>query len=92
PDFLTGALARALPMLDAQVPGFAGPEAVLLAPETRASCPVRIVRDGLTRASVSANNLYPAGEGAGYAGGIVSSAVDGLHAAEAVIARYRPPR
>lgn len=92
PDFLTGALARALPMFEEQVPGFAGPEAVLLAPETRASCPVRIVRHALTRASVSADNLYPAGEGAGYAGGIVSSAVDGLHAAEAVIAKYRPPR
>ncbi|MCY2929920.1 MAG: NAD(P)-binding protein [Planctomycetota bacterium] len=92
PEFLTRALGRALPMFEGQLPGFAGPAAVLLAPETRASGPVRIVRHSVTRASVSADNLYPAGEGAGYAGGIVSSAVDGLHAAEALIARFRPPR
>jgi len=52
---------------------------------------VRIDRDPTTRASVSAENLYPVGEGAGYAGGIVSAAVDGLRTAQALIARYAQP-
>ena len=63
---------------------------MLLGPETRASGPVRIDRDRQTRASVSADNLYPIGEGAGYAGGIVSAASDGLRSAQAIIARYAP--
>jgi len=92
PTYLTDALANALAMLDKRMPGYAGKDAVLAAPETRASCPVRVVRDQTTRASVSASNLYPIGEGAGYAGGIVSSAVDGLRTAEVLMARYAPPR
>ena len=90
PDWLAGALARALPKFDQRIPGFAGRDAVLLGPETRASCPVRIDRDRDTRASVNVTNVYPIGEGAGYAGGIISSAVDALRSAEAVIARYAP--
>lgn len=90
PRFIVRAIHNALPVFDGRIPGFAGPEAVLLGPETRASCPVRIDRDPATRASVSADNLYPAGEGAGYAGGIVSSAIDGLRSAEMIIARYAP--
>ena len=90
PAWLARALARALPMFDERIPGFAGRDAVLLGPETRASCPVRIDRDPRTRASVNVANLYPIGEGAGYAGGIVSSAVDALRSAETVIARYAP--
>ncbi len=92
PPNVTDALATALPVIDKRFAGFAGPEALLVAPETRASCPVRIVRDPDTRASVSAGNLYPIGEGAGYAGGIVSSAVDGIRSAELLMARYAPPR
>jgi len=92
PRYLTDALTTALEHLDARRAGFAGPDALLVAPETRASCPVRIVRDPDVRASVSAANLYPTGEGAGYAGGIISSAVDGLRTAEALMARYAPPR
>lgn len=92
PANVAESLSRALRILDRRMPGFAGPNALLAAPETRASCPIRIVRDMTTRASVSARNLYPIGEGAGYAGGIVSSAVDGLRSAEAIIARYAPPR
>ena len=61
------------------------PDAVLTGVETRSSSPVRIERDGQCE-SVNAKGLYPAGEGAGYAGGIVSAAVDGLRAAEAIAA------
>ncbi len=92
PESVASALAAALPQLDRRMPGYAGPEAMLVAPETRASCPIRIVRDNESRASLSAGNVYPAGEGAGYAGGIVSSAVDGLRTAEAIMARFAPPR
>lgn len=88
PAYVAVALQRALPMFAERIAGFAGPEAVLLGPETRASCPVRIDRDRDSRASILADNLYPIGEGAGYAGGIISAAVDGLRSAEAVIGRY----
>ena len=69
--------------LDGRLKGFASPDAVLTAPETRSSSPVRILRgkDGMSQL----RGLYPAGEGAGYAGGIMSAAVDGMMAAEAVI-------
>ena len=88
PESLCTALGRALEVFERRIPGFAGPDAVLLGPETRASSPVRIERDRERRASLSAGNLYPIGEGAGYAGGIVSAAVDGLRSAQTVIARY----
>jgi len=61
---------------------------VIAAPETRANAAVRITRDRATRQSVTTANLYPLGEGAGYAGGIVSAAVDGLKAADTVVRRY----
>jgi uncharacterized FAD-dependent dehydrogenase len=92
PQAFCRAIAAALPAFDEKIPGFAGPAATLLGPETRVSSPVRIDRDPRTRASISADNLYPIGEGAGYAGGIVSAAVDGLKTAEAVIARYARAR
>lgn len=92
PDFLVSALRSALPRLDQRMPGFAGGDGVITAPETRASAPVRIVRDSGTRVSVSTGNLYPIGEGAGYAGGIVSAAIDGIKSAEAVIRQYKPVR
>lgn len=84
PSKITKVLAQALPVLDKRLPGFAHPEAVLTAPETRSSSPVRILR-GENRQSALAG-LYPCGEGAGYAGGIMSAAVDGLLCAEALIA------
>ena len=65
-------------------------EAVLFGPESRGSSPVRIDRDNTTRESPGINGLYPIGEGAGYAGGIVSAAVDGLRTAKAMIAKYAP--
>lgn len=92
PDFAGEALARALRILDARLPGFAGDEAMITAPETRASAPVRILRDANSRESVRAAGFYPIGEGAGYAGGIISAAVDGMHTAEAVIRRFAPFR
>ena len=85
PEKITGALAKALPMLDGSLKGFADPDAVLTAPETRSSSPVRIVRDAESKQSVALQGLYPAGEGAGYAGGIMSAAIDGILCAEALI-------
>jgi uncharacterized FAD-dependent dehydrogenase len=72
------------------MPGFAGPEALVTGPETRASAPIRILRDADTRESVTAAGLYPIGEGAGYAGGIMSAAADGIATAELLIRRYAP--
>jgi uncharacterized FAD-dependent dehydrogenase len=83
PGFVIEALREALPRFDRQVRGFAAPDAVLTAPETRSSSPVRIPRGPDGQASL--RGLFPAGEGAGYAGGILSAAVDGLRAAEAVM-------
>jgi len=92
PPEVVRALTTGLRMLDRRMPGFAGPDAVLLAPETRAAAPLRIVRDPASRQAVATRNLYPVGEGAGYAGGIVSSAIDGIKAADAIITRYSPKR
>ena len=85
PEKLTTALKVALPQLDGNLKGFADADAVLTAPETRSSCPVRIIR-GEDRQSISLRGLYPTGEGAGYAGGIMSAAIDGIMTAEAIIA------
>ena len=84
PGDVAGALARALPLLDRKLHGFACPDGVLTGVETRSSSPVRILRDEGLQSSL--RGLYPCGEGAGYAGGIVSAAVDGIRAAEAVAA------
>ena len=84
PAKITDALKEALPRLDGNLKGFAHPDSVLTAPETRSSSPVRIVRDE-TRQSIGLRGLYPAGEGAGYAGGIMSAAIDGMQCAEALI-------
>ena len=83
PEKITVAIAQALPQLDQKLKGFAGPDAVMTAPETRSSSPVRILRDDSRQASV--RGLYPTGEGAGYAGGIMSAAVDGIMTAEAIL-------
>ena len=83
PQCITGALEEALPGLDGNLKGFASDDAVLTAPETRSSSPVRILRDGTRQSSV--RGLYPCGEGAGYAGGIMSAAIDGIQTAEAIL-------
>ena len=85
PAKITGAIAQALPQLEQSLSGFADGDAVLTAPETRSSSPVRIVR-GENKQSAGLAGLYPAGEGAGYAGGIMSAAIDGMLCAEALIA------
>ena len=84
PERITDALKTALPRLDGRLKGYADPDAVLTAPETRSSSPVRILRNE-DKQSVSLSGLYPAGEGAGYAGGIMSAAIDGILCAEALI-------
>jgi uncharacterized FAD-dependent dehydrogenase len=84
PERITSVLEKAIPELGHKMRGFDDPEAVLTAPETRSSSPVRILR-GKDRVSLGLRGLYPCGEGAGYAGGISSAAVDGMRCAEALI-------
>lgn len=84
PRFVVDSIKSALPEFDKKIKGFAAPGAVLTFPETRSSSPVRITRNE-NYVSVSIGGLYPTGEGAGYAGGIMSAAVDGMRVAEAVI-------
>ncbi|MBR4109218.1 MAG: hypothetical protein IKK41_02735 [Oscillospiraceae bacterium] len=86
PEKITDAIEKALPLLDGNLKGFAHPDAVLTAPETRSSSPVRILRNE-ERQSTGLAGLYPAGEGAGYAGGIMSAAVDGIMCAEALLSQ-----
>lgn len=88
PDFVTDSLRAAIPDFDAWMKGFYLPEATLTGPETRTTSPVRVNRRSNFEA-VGIGGLYPAGEGAGYAGGIVSSARDGLMVAEAIILKNR---
>ncbi|MBQ8322538.1 MAG: FAD-dependent monooxygenase [Clostridia bacterium] len=87
PDGVASALKCAIADMDRRLRGFADPNAVLTAAETRTSSPVRMERDE-TLQSVSVKGLYPCGEGAGYAGGITSSAADGIRIADAVFAEF----
>ena len=84
PTRLTDPLARAVHRFDERMPGFLTREAILIGVETTTSSPVRVLRDPATLTSPTLLGLYPCGEGAGYAGGIVSSAIDGLRVAEAL--------
>lgn len=86
PEYAVASIKQALPMFAAKIDCFGDTEAILTGPETRSSSPVRITR-GDTLESVSVKGLYPCGEGAGYAGGIVSSAVDGIRCALAVLGK-----
>ena len=98
PDFVTNAVAEALPLLGKKLQGFDAPDAVMTAIESRSSSPVRIKRDPLTLQAVSdpdagdrsviIRGLYPAGEGAGYAGGIMSAAADGMRIAVTIADLY----
>ena len=83
PEGLTRAMEEALPKLEGNLKGFADADAVLTAPETRSSSPVRILRDESRQSAL--RGLYPTGEGAGYAGGIMSAAIDGIMSAEAIL-------
>ena len=101
PPFVARAMEQALPQLDRRLHGFADPQAVLTGVETRSSSPVRIVRGKNMQAQMVATpadvsvlepetGLYPCGEGAGYAGGIMSAACDGLRVAGALVESLRP--
>ena len=85
PSCISDTIAEEIPRMDRRLSGFADPDAVLTGPETRSSSPVRILR-GEDRQS-SLTGLYPCGEGAGYAGGIMSAAIDGMLTAEAIISQ-----
>ncbi|MFT8888609.1 MAG: FAD-dependent protein [Ethanoligenens sp.] len=91
PPPVTQLLQTGLRAFDKRLHGFSAPQSVLTGVETRTSSPVRIPR-GETYMALGIDGLYPAGEGAGYAGGIMSAAVDGLRVAAAIIARFAPPK
>ncbi len=87
PDFAIDAMREAIPVLGRKLRGFDAGEAVMTGVETRSSSPVRIPRNEQLMSSME--GLYPAGEGAGYAGGIMSAAVDGIRIAEEIVKKYR---
>lgn len=88
PKTVIEALKNALPDMEHRLRGFAHPDALLTAVETRTSSPVRILREEDSLQSVTVQNLYPCGEGAGYAGGITSSAADGIRVADAIYKHF----
>jgi uncharacterized FAD-dependent dehydrogenase len=90
PPLVAEALHHGLPQMDRRWRGRFLASASLVGPEARGSSPVRIVRNEVSRESPGVEGLYPVGEGAGYAGGIVSAAVDGLRSVKAVVAKYAP--
>ncbi len=87
PTFVTDSMRAGLLDFDAWMPGYMYPEAILTGPETRTTSPVRVLRDD-SFSSLAIEGLYPIGEGAGYSGGIVSSARDGVMCAEAILKKY----
>ena len=90
PPWVAETLHHGLPVLDRRWHGRFLAQATLVGPEARGSSPIRILRDEATRETPGIVGIYPVGEGAGYAGGIVSAAVDGLRSAKAVVAKYAP--
>ena len=88
PEYITNSIRAAIPDFDAWMGGFYYPDAAMTGPETRTTSPVRVLR-GKNFETIGIKGLYPTGEGAGYAGGIVSSARDGLMVAEAIIEKHR---
>jgi uncharacterized FAD-dependent dehydrogenase len=89
PAYVCDTITGAIPAFARQLHGFDMSDAVLTGVETRSSCPVRIVRGDDLQSSIK--GIYPCGEGAGYAGGIMSAAVDGIRVAEAIIGRFARP-
>ncbi|PKQ36800.1 MAG: hypothetical protein CVT59_10830, partial [Actinobacteria bacterium HGW-Actinobacteria-1] len=87
PEFAVAALREVAPIFDRKMRGFTKPDSLLTGVETRSSSPVRVQRDDALQSNI--RGLYPCGEGAGYAGGIMSAAVDGMLCAEAVLKRYQ---
>ena len=89
PSFIIEGMKAAILHFDRQIPGFASSDGVIIAPETRTTAPLRFIRDE-HMTSVTLPDLMPIGEGAGYAGGIISAALEGYRAAEVLINRYAP--
>ena len=87
PPFAASAIAEAVPVFARRIRGYDSPDAVIKAVETRSSSPVRILRNGNGESNI--RGIYPAGEGAGYAGGIMSAAVDGLRVAQELCKQMR---
>ena len=92
PSFVLEAIREALPVFERRIPGFAMDDALLTGVETRTSSPLRLPRDKTTLECCNTPGLYPAGEGAGYAGGILSAAIDGIKVAEQVALAITRPR
>lgn len=90
PAYMIEAMREGLEAFGKRIKGFDMDQAVLTAIETRTSSPIRIVRDEISFESTTVKGLYPCGEGAGYAGGIISSAVDGIKCAEKIIEKFKP--
>ncbi len=90
PSYVCQSIKDTLYAFDKKIKGFASHGALLTGAETRTSAPVRIIRDSETRLASGHTNVYPAGEGAGYAGGITSAAIDGIKTAIAIINKYKP--
>lgn len=88
PSFIGDSILEAMPEFSKRIPGFDRPEVILEGVESRTSSPIRILRDENLEANIA--GIYPCGEGAGYAGGIVSAAADGLRVFEAIIKKYCP--
>jgi uncharacterized FAD-dependent dehydrogenase len=83
PDFVTQGVREAMPIFARRISGWADKDVQLYGPETRSSAPIRMTRDENMQSNIP--GIYPCGEGAGYAGGIMSAAVDGIKAAEQII-------
>ncbi len=90
PPFVTDSLRYGLSLFGKKIKGYDAPDTVLTAAETRTSAPLRILRNGDTLTAVGHDRIYPCGEGAGYAGGITSAAVDGVRCAMALMERFAP--
>ncbi len=90
PQFVVDGIKGAILNFENKIKGFSTPDAILTGAETRTSSPVRIVREGETHLATGFSNLYPSGEGAGYAGGITSAAVDGIRCAMSLISSFKP--
>jgi uncharacterized FAD-dependent dehydrogenase len=90
PSFVCTAIKNAIFDFNNKIKGFSDTSAVLTGAETRTSAPLRILRGAETRVAIGKDNVYPCGEGAGYAGGITSAGIDGIKTAAAVMKRYKP--
>ena len=90
PPGVAAAIRSGLPIMDRKWRGDFLKNAVLVGPEMRGSSPVRIARDAVTRQCPGVAGLFPIGEGAGYAGGIISAAVEGLRSAKTIVGRWAP--